>query len=68
MIPMEPGPEVTRATSPNAPARGGAGGRLAHSRTGLMVRYLRRLADRIDPTGAARRAGKTRTRLRECKA
>ena len=28
---------------------------LAHSRTGLMVRYLRRLADRIDPTDKARR-------------
>jgi hypothetical protein len=26
-----------------------------HSRTGLLARYLRRLVDRIDPTGAARR-------------
>jgi hypothetical protein len=27
----------------------------AHSRTGLMARFLQRMADRIDPTGDARR-------------
>ena len=27
----------------------------AHSRTGLMARFLQRMADRIDPTGEARR-------------
>ena len=26
-----------------------------HSRTGIMARFLQRLADRIDPTGEARR-------------
>ena len=29
--------------------------RYAHSRTGLMARFLQRMADRIDPTGEARR-------------
>ena len=28
--------------------------RSEHSRSGLLARYLRQLADRIDPTGAAR--------------
>jgi hypothetical protein len=27
----------------------------AHSRTGLLARFLQRMADRIDPTGDARR-------------
>ena len=27
----------------------------AHSRSGLLTRYLRRLADRVDPTGRRRR-------------
>ena len=27
----------------------------AHSRTGLLARFLRRMADRVDPTGEARR-------------
>ncbi len=31
--------------------------RCAHSRTGLLVRHLRRLADTVDPTGRLRRAG-----------
>ena len=26
-----------------------------HSRTGLLTRYIRRLADRIDPTGRVRK-------------
>lgn len=29
--------------------------RYAHSRTGLLMRHLRRLADSVDPTGRARR-------------
>jgi hypothetical protein len=29
--------------------------RYAHSRTGLLARFLHRLADGIDPTGEARR-------------
>ena len=28
----------------------------AHSRTGILARFLQRMADRIDPTGEARRA------------
>ena len=28
----------------------------AHSRTGLLARFLQRMADRIDPTGEARRS------------
>jgi hypothetical protein len=31
--------------------------RYAHARTGLLARYLRRLADSIDPTGRIRRGG-----------
>lgn len=27
----------------------------AHSRTGLLARFLQRMADRMDPTGEARR-------------
>ena len=27
----------------------------AHSRTGVLARFLQRMADRIDPTGEARR-------------
>ncbi len=30
----------------------------AHSRNGVMTRFLRRLAERIDPTGAARRTAR----------
>ena len=30
--------------------------RYAHSRTGLLARFLQAMADRIDPTGEARRA------------
>jgi hypothetical protein len=57
MIPMEPGPEdmarilaERRAQMDDARAYA----RYAHSRTGLLISYLRRLADRIDPTGRAR--------------
>ncbi len=31
--------------------------RYAHSRTGLLVRHLRRLADRFDPSGRIRSSG-----------
>jgi len=58
MIPMEPGPEdfarmvsERRAEMENARAFA----RFAHSRTGLLTRFVRNLADRIDPTGRARR-------------
>jgi hypothetical protein len=30
----------------------------AHSRTGLLARFLQRMADRIDPTGEARRTAR----------
>jgi hypothetical protein len=30
----------------------------AHSRTGLLARFLQGMADRIDPTGEARRTGR----------
>jgi hypothetical protein len=58
MIPMEPGPEdyarmlADRRAEMEA-ARAYA--RYAHSRTGLLMDFLRRLADRIDPTGRERR-------------
>ena len=29
---------------------------LAHSRTGILARFLQRMADRIDPSGEARRS------------
>ena len=58
MIPMEPGPEdyarmLSHRRTEMEQARAYA--RYAHSRTGLLVGYLRRLADRIDPTGRERR-------------
>ncbi|TMD11824.1 MAG: hypothetical protein E6I27_13440 [Chloroflexi bacterium] len=58
MIPMEPGPEDFARMLSEQRARmdeARAIARYAHSRTGLLTRYLRRLADRIDPTGASRR-------------
>ena len=58
MIPMEPGPEDFARMLSEQRARmdeARAIARNAHSRTGLLTRYLRRLADRIDPTGASRR-------------
>jgi hypothetical protein len=36
--------------------RAGAFIHYAHSRTGLLARFLQNMADRIDPTGEARRA------------
>ena len=58
MIPMEPGPEgyarmLSQRRTEMEQARAYA--RYAHSRTGLLIGYLRRLADRIDPTGRERR-------------
>ncbi len=58
MIPMEPGPEdyarmLSERRAQMEQARAHA--RYAHSRAGLLMAYLRRLADRIDPTGARRR-------------
>jgi hypothetical protein len=58
MIPMEPGPEdFARILSERRAdmERSRAFARYAHSRTGLLMRYLRRVADRIDPTGRQRR-------------
>lgn len=58
MIPMEPGPEdfermLRERRAEMEMAHGYV--RLAHSRSGLLMVYLRRLADRIDPTGRQRR-------------
>ena len=58
MIPMEPGPEDFARILSERRARMDEArtiARYAHSRSGLLMRYLRRLADRIDPTGHARR-------------
>ena len=58
MIPMEPGPEDFARHLAEQRARMQEARTIAyfaHSRTGVLTRYLRRLADRIDPTGAARR-------------
>ena len=58
MIPMEPGPEdyarmLAERRAQMEAARAYA--RYAHSRTGLLMGFMRRLAERIDPTGAMRR-------------
>ena len=58
MIPMEPGPEDYARQLAERRARmqqAQAIVYMAHSRTGVMLRFLKRLADRIDPTGLARR-------------
>ena len=58
MIPMEPGPEDMARILAERRAQMDAArayARYAHSRTGLLMGYLRRLADRIDPIGRARR-------------
>jgi hypothetical protein len=57
MIPMEPGPEdfariISERRAEMDRARDYT--RYAHSRTGLLLGHLRRLADRIDPTGRVR--------------
>ena len=58
MIPIDPGPEdfarmVSDRRAEMERARDIA--RYAHSRTGLLTRYVHRLADRIDPTGQKRK-------------
>lgn len=58
MIPMEPGPEdyarmLAARRAEMERARNIA--HFAHSRTGLLTRYIRNLADRIDPVGRQRR-------------
>lgn len=61
MIPMQPRPEDHArhiAEQRRSMQEAQAIAYMAHSRTGLMLRYLRRLADRIDPTGAARRTSR----------
>jgi hypothetical protein len=58
MIPMNPDPEDMQRMLAERRAemeRARAIATYAHSRTGLLRRYLRRLADRIDPTGQQRR-------------
>lgn len=58
MIPMEPGPEDFARTLHDRQVemeRSRAIARFAHSRTGLLTRYVRSLADRIDPTGRQRK-------------
>jgi hypothetical protein len=58
MIPMEPGPEDFSRQLAERRAemeRSRAIVRYAHSRTGLLTRFVQRLADRVDPTGRARR-------------
>ena len=58
MIPMEPSPEDMARQLAERRAemeRSRTIARYAHSRTGLLSRYVRRLADRIDPTGHRRR-------------
>lgn len=58
MIPMEPGPEdyermLADRRAEMVRARNIA--HFAHSRTGLLTRYIRNLANRIDPLGRQRR-------------
>ncbi len=58
MIPMEPAPEdfarqLAERRAQMEAARAIAS--FAHSRTGMLARHIRRLADRFDPTGVGRR-------------
>jgi hypothetical protein len=58
MIPMEPGPEdfarqLSERRKQMQSARALA--YMAHSRRGLLARFLQNLADRLDPAGTARR-------------
>ena len=58
MIPMQPGPEDFARTLSERRAemeRARAIAHYAHSRTGLLTRFIRNLADRVDPTGRQRR-------------
>lgn len=61
MLPMDPDPEdfVRHLAEQRAQMeKARAIAHYAHSRTGMMAGFLRRLADRIDPTGAARRTAR----------
>ena len=58
MIPMQPTPEDFARQLAERRAemeRSRAIARYAHSRTGLLSRFVQRLADRVDPTGRARK-------------
>jgi hypothetical protein len=58
MIPMEPGPEDFERMLRERRAEMEMAYRyvrLAHSRSGLLMGYVLRLADRVDPTGRRRR-------------
>lgn len=57
MNPMAPGPEdFARQLSERRAQMESARviAFMAHSRRGLLARFLQRLADRLDPTGSAR--------------
>jgi hypothetical protein len=58
MNPMAPGPEdFARQLSERRAQMESARviAYIAHSRRGLLAQFLQRLADRVDPTGSARR-------------
>lgn len=58
MMPMEPGPEACARLIAERRAqmeRARAIAYFAHSRSGRLFRYPRRLAGGVDPTGRARR-------------
>jgi len=55
---MEPGPEDFARQLAEQRARMDDARTIAcyaHSRTGMLTRFLRQLADRLDPTGAGRK-------------
>jgi hypothetical protein len=59
MNPMAPGPEdFARQLSERRAQMESARviAYIAHSRRGLLAQFLQRLADRLDPTGSARRS------------
>ena len=58
MNPMAPGPEDFARQLADRRAQMESArviAYMAHSRRGLLAGFLRRLADRVDPTGSARR-------------
>ena len=58
MIPMAPGPEDFARQLAERRAemeRSRDIAHYAHSRTGLLTRFIQRLADRVDPSGRGRR-------------
>jgi hypothetical protein len=58
MIPMEPGPEDFARQLADRRAQMESArviAYMAHSRRGVLARFLQRLVDRMDPTGNARR-------------